>query len=145
MMLVSLMIAAAISAAQPAPGDLGAVQSPSDFHDACMGVVEFSQEAAKIDPKKLEKELAKNGGRDGAMIQMVGEFCTGMIQTAVTVVREADEYKISGQKVCVDPALTGKQVLDELGNLVREDIPELRSAATPHMLVAALLRLSSCN
>lgn len=126
-------VAAALSvgpSSEVTPDELGALVSAIAFVDACQSIRDASREM--VDAKPLEITF----------VQVVGEFCRGMVVAVASTMRAGQPYRVDGEKVCVDPELSLDKVIDRIRLQIDKDREPFIGRPVPHVDTPAAIRRS---
>lgn len=137
-LLLAVVFAAATSAPGPANEDLGMLDSWADFTASCGDMYANAEKYARI--------TAKASKEDQMTANLIAYTCESFVRGVSEAVMMADSYIVDGHKLCVDPALTQRELVAEAVKIADEfkndaQAPQVSSA----LLVGALGRLSTCR
>lgn len=119
-----------VPSAEVSPDVLGALVSAIAFVDACQSIRDASKEM--VDAKPLEITF----------VQVVGEFCRGMVVAVASTMRAGQPYRVKGERVCVDPGLSPDKVIDHIKGQIDKDPQSFIGRPVPDVDTPAAIRRS---
>jgi len=119
-----------VMATEVAPEELGAVVSAIAFVDVCQSLRHVSE--GMVDAKPLEVTF----------VQVVGEFCRGMVIAVASTIQAGEPYRADGKKVCIDRELSPEKVIDHIRLQIDRDPSQFIGKPVPQVDTPAAIRRS---
>lgn len=85
-----------------------------------------------VDAKRLEITF----------VQVVGEFCRGMVVAVASTMRAGQPYRMDGVKACVDHDLSPQKAIDHIKAQIDKDPQPFIGSPVPEIDSPAAIRLS---